>query len=160
MRSTLFWLSCIAGLSAHAKKFPAYCIGSSEVYLEVVMTPEAKARGLMERTELPLGYGMLFTFSPPEKASFWMKRTLIPLSLGYFDAEGRFLEHHEMNPEPGVPDEQLRRYESSGPVAYAVEMRKNWFSEARMQKGRTRIRIRGSKPCSQTHPKSGSNKSR
>jgi hypothetical protein len=52
-----------------------------EVAVEVVSTPEALARGLMYRTELADGHGMLFVFPEESDHRFWMKNTLIPLDM-------------------------------------------------------------------------------
>jgi uncharacterized membrane protein (UPF0127 family) len=49
------------------------------VEVEVAATPDARTRGLMWRTELAAGKGMLFLFPDEEVQSFWMRNTLIPL---------------------------------------------------------------------------------
>ncbi len=51
------------------------------IELEVAATPEAQQQGLMYRTELAPNRGMLFSFSPPKVARFWMKNTLISLDM-------------------------------------------------------------------------------
>ncbi|MBD2771497.1 DUF192 domain-containing protein [Iningainema tapete] len=49
--------------------------------LEVALTPEQQAMGLMNRTFLPDNRGLLFPFNPPQPASFWMRDTPIPLDI-------------------------------------------------------------------------------
>lgn len=49
--------------------------------LEVTRTPQEQALGLMFRSELPDNRGMLFPFSSPRRASFWMKDVPVPLDM-------------------------------------------------------------------------------
>jgi uncharacterized membrane protein (UPF0127 family) len=49
--------------------------------LEVAMTPEQEQTGLMFRTKLAAGHGMLFPFHPARPVNFWMKNTKIPLDM-------------------------------------------------------------------------------
>lgn len=57
--------------------------------VEVASTPEQQAQGLMGREVLASNAGMLFPFSPPRPASFWMKNTLIPLDMIFIRPDGR-----------------------------------------------------------------------
>ncbi|MFM7439959.1 MAG: DUF192 domain-containing protein [Snowella sp.] len=56
-------------------------IGEEAIELEVAKTPEQQEIGLMFRTDLAKNRGMIFLFSPPRVARFWMKNTLIPLDM-------------------------------------------------------------------------------
>lgn len=56
--------------------------------VEVARSTEQKARGLMYRDVVPRGSGMLFILGPPERASFWMKNTRIPLDLVFARTDG------------------------------------------------------------------------
>ena len=68
--------------------------GTVEVALEVVDTPEARARGLMYRKSLPEGHGMLFVFDEESVQEFWMKDTLIPLDMLFIATDGRVVGIH------------------------------------------------------------------
>ena len=61
--------------------------GIVDVAVEIVSTPEAVTRGLMYRTELPDGHGMLFVFREEKDQRFWMKNTLIPLDMIFIGAD-------------------------------------------------------------------------
>jgi len=61
--------------------------GVVDVTVEIVSTPEAVTRGLMYRTELPDGHGMLFVFRAAKDQRFWMKNTLIPLDMIFIGAD-------------------------------------------------------------------------
>ena len=59
--------------------------------VEVAVTPEEQARGLMFRRDLPDMQGMLFDFHSEQPTSFWMKNTYVPLDMIFIRADGRIL---------------------------------------------------------------------
>lgn len=74
--------------------------------VEVMRTPEEKAKGLMFRRELAEGRGMLFDFSPEQPVSMWMKNTFIPLDMIFIRADGsilRIAEHTTPQSEAIIP---------------------------------------------------------
>ena len=99
------------------------------VHLEIADTSEKRKVGLMGRTRLDPGTGMVFIFEQGQVLEFWMKNVPNPLSIGYFDKYGRLLKSEEMVPESSaISDANLRRYSSVPHLAkYAVEMPENWF---------------------------------
>lgn len=104
--------------------------------VEIAITPTQKAQGLMGRTSLANGTGMLFEFQPPQILSFWMKNTLIPLSIGFFRANKTLIEIQDMEPSQGpVREEMLPRYVSSEPAMYAIEVPKGWFHKSKIKPG-------------------------
>ena len=68
------------------------------VHVEIADTSGERARGLMGRTELAADSGMLFVFPRDTRAGFWMKDTLIPLSIAFYDRAGHILRILDMSP--------------------------------------------------------------
>lgn len=93
--------------------------------VEVADTPERQAQGLMFRKALGEEEGMVFLFPAPESGGFWMKNTLIPLSIAFFNREGVILRILDMVPCRADPC----------PVYYpgvvywgALEVNQGWFA--------------------------------
>jgi uncharacterized membrane protein (UPF0127 family) len=96
---------------------------------EIARTDEERSYGLMHREELPDGEGMLFVFERDEILSFWMKNTLIPLSIAFIASDGRIMEIRNM--EPG----NLDPVRSSRSVRYALEVPQGWFDRVSLGVG-------------------------
>ncbi|WP_424943336.1 DUF192 domain-containing protein [Aliiroseovarius crassostreae] len=74
--------------------------GQAGFTVEVAVTNRERAKGLMHRTNLPLGHGMLFVYPFAHQPAFWMKNTLIPLDIIFLSTDGRVTHIHE-NAQPG-----------------------------------------------------------
>jgi len=109
-------------------KIPIY-LNDKEIWVEMVRTPEERARGLMGRKHLGENEGMLFVFEKEDYHSFWMKDTLVPLSIAFIDREGKILKIADMEPLT------LDSHPPPKPILYALEMRKGWFSANGIQGG-------------------------
>jgi uncharacterized protein len=72
--------------------------GSTLLQVEVAETDEQRALGLMQRESLPEDHGMVFVFFETHRGSFWMKNTLIPLSIAFFDVDGKIRKILDMEP--------------------------------------------------------------
>lgn len=63
--------------------------GTHRLQVEVAASPREQQIGMMFRTRLARGKGMLFPFASPRPLTFWMENTVIPLDLVFIDARGR-----------------------------------------------------------------------
>lgn len=99
-------------------------INGKALTAEVADDNTERATGLMFREKLAEDSGMLFVMPQVDEATFWMRNTLIPLSVAYIDPSGTILEIHDMKPRDETPIRSQFPY-----VAYALEMDKGWFEK-------------------------------
>lgn len=104
---------------------------SVEVAVEVANDTQEMAQGLMGRTALAGDAGMLFVYPDERELSFWMKDTLIPLSIAFMDAEGRIVDIQDMK----AMDDEPPHYTSAEPARYALEVNKGFFAERGVEVG-------------------------
>ena len=102
--------------------------------LQVARTSEAQARGLMGRTSLPPDGGMAFVFDRETTAAFWMKDTLIPLSILFWQGDGRIIDILDMRPCRADP---CPVYRASAPYVGAIEMNRGAFERLGVEVGDT-----------------------
>ena len=111
----------IAGLVAMVLAFPGFAQevcddervslrgdwGQLAFSVEIADDAQERSRGLMYRESMPRGSGMLFIYEKPQRASFWMKNTLIPLDMLFADKTGNIITVHsnaipgDLTPIPG-----------------------------------------------------------
>lgn len=116
----LLLLSSIAH-SQHLLRIPLY-INTKEILVEIAKTPEERNHGLMGRRDLGKDEGMLFIFEAEDYHGFWMKNTLLPLSIAFIDKDGRIVKITDMKPQT------LDSHMPPRPILYALEMKQGWFS--------------------------------
>lgn len=109
--------------------------GGEEVEVRVEISDDSaeQAQGLMGRTALGENRGMLFVFDSEQTRSFWMRNTLIPLSIAYIDSEGRIVDIQKMEPL----DDEPPHYVSAEPAQYALEVNQGFFEEHGVEVGDT-----------------------
>lgn len=61
------------------------------VRVEVARTEGQRRRGLMFRRHMDPDAGMLFWFDEPERQSFWMRNTFLPLDIVFIGAHRRIV---------------------------------------------------------------------
>ncbi|MDR0400061.1 MAG: DUF192 domain-containing protein [Treponema sp.] len=103
--------------------------GAVTLRAEIARSAGERQQGLMYRKDLAEGRGMLFVFDRDQIMSFWMKNTLIPLSIAYIKSDGSILEIRDMRP---LDESPIR---SSRGVRYALEVPQGWFDRAGIAAG-------------------------
>jgi len=108
--------------------------GAHTFNVEVASTPQQRAQGLMGRTRLHDNTGMLFVFEQEGRHCFWMKNTLIPLSIAFLADDGSIVNIDDMQPQTLDP------HCSQVPVRHALEVTQGGFRSKGIQPG---MRITG-----------------
>jgi uncharacterized membrane protein (UPF0127 family) len=97
--------------------------GMYVIRAQVATTPEQMATGLMYRREMPQHEGMLFAYDLPATHCFWMKNTLMPLSIAFIADDGTIVNIADMKPQT------LDSHCAAKPVRFALEMNQGWFAK-------------------------------
>jgi uncharacterized protein len=98
--------------------------------VEVADTPDERERGLMGRDHLPEDQGMVCVWDEPTTSRFWMKDTLIPLSIAFYD--DRVVAIMDMEPCEADP---CPTYGPNVPYVGAVEANEGWFERNGVEVG-------------------------
>lgn len=98
--------------------------------VEVAATHDARTRGLMWRTSLAPGTGMLFVFDDDRELTFWMRNTLIPLDMIFVQKDLKIA---------GIVENAVpQTLESRGPgrpSMYVVEVPGGWAAQVGLKAG-------------------------
>ena len=108
--------------------------GIHNINAELASTPQQREIGLMFRTAMPANDGMLFAFEQPAQQCFWMRNTLIPLSVAFIGDDGSVVNIDDMKPQT------LDSHCSAKPVRFVLEMNEGWFAKRGIKVG---SRLRG-----------------
>lgn len=107
----------------------------AEVSAEVVADDAGRQQGLMDRESLEADAGMLFLFAEPNTSGFWMKNTLIPLSIAFMRRDGdRFEVVAVLDMQPCEQD-PCRIYEPGATYDAALEVNLGWFGDHGVEVG-------------------------
>ena len=139
---TQFKTRCIAALIAlflavpalaqdGPQKLPAIRLnaGMHIIQAEVAQTPGQRNIGLMNRPTMGANEGMLFVFDQPAEQCFWMKNTLLPLSIAFLADDGTVVNIEDMAPQT------LDSHCSRKDVRLALEMNVGWFAKRGIKPG-------------------------
>jgi uncharacterized membrane protein (UPF0127 family) len=148
VRAPLFFLLCsllaLAACGPSEKQDPGPALTTVSVKLpngkairaEIASTPTEQQRGLMFRTELPAGRGMLFPFSKAGQHAFWMYHTLIPLDIVWIDS-GHRIVYISLNtpPCPSETPEACPTYGGEFDAQFVLELAAGTAAENGLQPG-------------------------
>jgi uncharacterized protein len=103
--------------------------GFHRVEAEVAATPADRAQGLMNRQSLAPNQGMIFVFPVSATHCFWMRNTLLPLSIAFLDEKGAIINIDEMAPQTE------NNHCPARPARFALEMNAGWFKAKGLKAG-------------------------
>ena len=108
--------------------------GMHLIKAELAVTPEQQATGMMFRRGMGANEGMLFVNDDAGVRCFWMRNTLLPLTIAFIDDDGSIVNLADMPPRSEAS------HCSAKPVRYALEMNQGWFAKRGLKAG---LRLRG-----------------
>ena len=113
------------------QKLPSVALnaGMHNIQAELAQTPDQRSIGLMFRKSMGANEGMLFAFEQPAKQCFWMKNTLLPLSIAFVSADGTVVNIDDMKPQT------LESHCSVKEVPFVLEMNAGWFAKRGIKAG-------------------------
>jgi uncharacterized membrane protein (UPF0127 family) len=103
------------------------------IHVEVAATEAERAKGLMNRSFLPVDQGMLFIFQREDVRSFWMWNTLIPLDMIFVSADKKIVYIRD-NVQPCLTND-CPSYSSMYPAKYVVEVNGGFCKQNQIYEG-------------------------
>jgi uncharacterized membrane protein (UPF0127 family) len=103
--------------------------GMHAIRAEVASTLSQQATGLMHRREMAQHEGMLFVYEEPGVHCFYMRNTLLPLSLAFIADDGTIVHIDDMKPLT------LDSHCPPRPVRFVLEMNQGWFAKRNIRPG-------------------------
>jgi hypothetical protein len=103
--------------------------GPHTFHVEVADTPGERQVGVMGRPRLGDDAGMLFVFEQRGSHCFWMKNTLVPLSIAFLADDGSIVHIADMQPQT------LDFHCPPTAVRYALEVKQGGFERRGIGKG-------------------------
>lgn len=97
--------------------------GIHVITAEAATTPQSRTIGLMFRERLAPNHGMLFVFEDKSQQCFWMRNTVVPLTIAFVEDDGTIAQFADMAPQSEA------NHCSQKPVRYALEMEQGWFAK-------------------------------
>jgi uncharacterized membrane protein (UPF0127 family) len=115
-------------------------LGKTEFTAYIADDDQKRAQGLMFVEKMKDDVGMLFIFEEERVQGFWMKNTLIPLNIGFFDEKGKLVDAQEMKVAESLVSKEIPSYQSASPALFALEMNTKWFEKHKIKIG-TRLEL-------------------
>lgn len=108
--------------------------GMYVIQAEMAQTMNEHTIGLMYRQTMGVNEGMLFIYDNPQVRCFWMRNTLLPLTIAFIADDGSIVNLEDMQPETESS------HCAAKPVRYALEMNQGWFEKRGLKAG---FKLRG-----------------
>lgn len=108
-------------------------LGGRPYQLEVVAEPESRRQGLMGRTELAPGTGMLFDFPEGTRPAIWMSNMRMSLDLLFVDEHARLIQVFADVPPCAVPPCAI--YQADQPLRFVIEASPGTAEDLGLQPG-------------------------
>lgn len=100
---------------------------TTRVQVEIADTEASRETGLMCRNSLAADAGMLFVFGDDTTVPFWMKNTLIPLSIAFIDNKLRIVGLLDMPVAADPSSDEIPTYGPKAKYRYALEVNQGFF---------------------------------
>ncbi len=119
------------------------------IRLQLAVEAEELRRGLMYRKNMGQNEGMIFLYTKPQRMSFWMRNTPLPLDVGFISSDGVLQEFY-----PLYPYDETTVVSRSDELQYALELNQGWFQKNNINRGakldlemfKKAIQLRGYEP--------------
>lgn len=108
-------------------------INGKTVVAEIASSPQERIKGLMYRTVLDEGKGMLFTFGQNGQYPFWMKGMKIAIDIIWIGEDLKIVDMDQN--VPPCTQENCELYTPSGPIRYVLEVPAGWAQRNSIQTG-------------------------
>lgn len=128
--SLILWVSAATADCAEDQVILRGDFGQTQFTVEIADDAKERAQGLMFRTEMAPGDGMLFLYPKPQPVAFWMKNTYIPLDMIFLDARG-VVQHIHTNAVPG----DLTPIEGGDAILAVLEINAGLSAAVGLEKG-------------------------
>ncbi len=132
----LFLMTLLAALPAQAQTGPQPRLPSIDlsagihlIKTELAISMEQQATGMMFRKEMGTNDGMLFVNEDSSVRCFWMRNTLVPLTIAFIADDGTIVNLADMDAQSD------KSHCSAKPVRYALEMNRGWFAKRGIKAG-------------------------
>ncbi len=100
------------------------------IKLQIAIEKEEHRRGLMYREKMGENEGMIFLYKTPQRMTFWMQNTALPLDIGFISPDGVLQELY-----PLYPYDETTVISRSDKLQYALELNQGWFQKNNINRG-------------------------
>jgi uncharacterized membrane protein (UPF0127 family) len=130
----LLLLAILAISGCASARAPWVELAGHRYTVEVASTDAQRERGLMFRKTLATDRGMLFIHERQQPLAYWMKNTLIPLDILFFDDAHRLVAQQRDVP-PCTLGDACPAYPSAAPARFVLELNAGQAAKLHLENG-------------------------